>query len=160
VQFCLESNNDFTVEANKDGFITGKVGFSTRFLTDDQPSRLEMAMTQPTVLIDTIGTATEKTYAASPAALSKIGGIVVSELNRQPLEGVTVRLRNECDQTQLEYVTKADGRYAFEVMEGCDYTLTASKPSYGTNTSRVKRLPTKSVPKEIAADLKLFVTRR
>jgi outer membrane protein OmpA-like peptidoglycan-associated protein len=41
-------------------------------------------------------------------------------------------------------------------MEGCDYTLTASKPSYGTNTSRVKRLPTKSVPKEIAADLKLF----
>ena len=156
VQFCLESNNDFTVEASKDGFITGKVGFSTRFLTDDQPSRLEMAMTRPTVLIDTIGTTTSKLYTASPAALSKIGGIVVSELNRQPLEGVIVRLRNECDQTQLEYVTKADGRYAFEVMEGCDYTLTASKSSYGTNTSRVKRLPTKSAPKEIAADLKLF----
>jgi outer membrane protein OmpA-like peptidoglycan-associated protein/tetratricopeptide (TPR) repeat protein len=156
VQFCLESNNDFTVEASKDGFITGKVGFSTRFLTDDQPSRLEMAMARPTVLIDTVETAVSKTYAASPSALSKIGGVVVSELNRQPLEGVTVRLRNECDQTQQEYVTKADGRYAFEVAEGCDYTLTASKPSYGTNTSRVKRLPTKSVPKEIDADLKMF----
>ncbi|QHW00512.1 carboxypeptidase regulatory-like domain-containing protein [Spirosoma endbachense] len=153
VRICLEGNNNFTFQASRDGYINSTIGFTTRALTDDQPTRLEISMMKPTVIMDTIPDAS-----AGPVSLtrSRITGIVISERDRRPIEGVTVRLRNECDRTQLEYVTGSDGRYSFDLDPGCDYTLVASKPEFGTNTNRIKRLPKKAKPKELSADLRML----
>lgn len=155
IRLCLEGNNDFTFQASRDGYITSTIGFTTRGLVDDQPTRLEMSMMKPTMLIDTIA-ANGSANTGGSLTHSRIRGVVVSERDRRPIEGVTVRLRNECDRTQREYVTRADGRYTFDLIEGCDYTLVASKPAFGTNTNRIKRLPKKTKPKELSADLRML----
>ncbi|NDU97982.1 OmpA family protein [Spirosoma terrae] len=154
VRICLEASNDFTFQTSRDGYINSTIGFRTRALTDDQPTRLEMSMMKPTVIMDTI----PETPVSSVSVLnrSRIRGVVVSERDRRPIEGVTVRLRNECNRSQLEYVTGADGRYSFDLDPGCDYTLVASKPEFGTNTNRIKRLPKKEKPKELSADLRML----
>jgi outer membrane protein OmpA-like peptidoglycan-associated protein/tetratricopeptide (TPR) repeat protein len=154
VRICLEGDNAFTFQASRDGYINSTVGFTTRMMTDDRPSRLEIGLIKPTVVVDTLGALNELNNA--PLTHSRIRGVVVGERDRRPIEGVTVRLRNECDRTQLEYVTGPDGRYTFDLIEGCDYTLVASKPAFGTNTNRIKRLPKKTKPKEVAADLRML----
>ncbi|RYF72121.1 MAG: flagellar motor protein MotB [Cytophagaceae bacterium] len=154
VRICLEGNNAFTFQASRDGYINSTVGFTTTSLTDDQPSRLEIGLIKPTVVMDTI--ATENMTNTGPLTQSRISGVVMSARDRKPIDGVTVRLRNECDRSLREYVTGPDGRYTFNVVEGCDYTLVASKPEFGTNTNRIKRLPKKTKPKEVSADLRML----
>ena len=155
VRLCLDADNDFIFQTSRDGYINSTVGFTTRSLTGDQPSQLEISLLKPTVVIDTVSAELKDT---DPAALTRshIRGVVISERDRRPIEGVTVRLRNECDRTQLEYVTGPDGRYAFDLVEGCDYTLVASKPAFGTNTNKIKRLPKKAVPNVLSADLQML----
>lgn len=152
VQICLEGNNDFTFQASRDGYINSTVGFTTRALTDDRPSRLEIGLIKPTVIIDTIAV----TNPNAVLTKSRVRGVVISERDRRPLEGVTVRIRNECDKSQREYITGADGRYAFDITEGCDYTLIASKPEFGTNTNKIKKIAKKAKPKELSADLHML----
>jgi len=154
-RICLQANNEFTFQSSRDGYINTTVGFTTRNLTDDQPSRIEIGMFKPTVVMDTIEVVNTPVPTGS-LTRSRIRGTVVSERERRPIEGVTVRLRNECDHTQREYVTGPDGYYAFDIVEGCDYMLAASKPAFGTNTNRIKRLPKKDTPKEVAADLRML----
>jgi len=154
-RICLQANNEFMFQGSRDGYINATVGFTTRNLTDDQPSRIEVGMFKPTVIMDTIEVA-RTSVPTGPLTRSRIRGTVVSERDRRPIEGVTVRLRNECDRTQREYLTGADGHYLFDIVEGCDYTLVASKPAFGTNTNRIKRLPKKTKPKEVAADLRML----
>ncbi|UHG91700.1 OmpA family protein [Spirosoma oryzicola] len=153
VQLCLEGNNDFMFQASRDGYINSTIGFTTRLLTDDQPTRLEMSMMKPTVIMDTIAEAPVRPTSLSR---SRIRGVIMSERDRRPIAGVTVRLRKECDRSLREYVTGPDGRYSFELDPGCDYTLIASKPKFGTNTSRIKRLAKKEKPKELSADLRML----
>ncbi len=154
VRICLEGANAFTFQASRDGYINSMVGFTSRLLVDDQPSQLEIGLIKPTVVVDTIGA--EKDYVTGPLVRSRIRGVVLGERDQRPIEGVTVRLRNECDRSQTEYVTGPDGRYVFDLTEGCDYTLVASKPAFGTNTNRIKRLPKKTKPKEVSADLRML----
>lgn len=157
IRLCLQGDNDFKLVAARDGYINSTVGFSTRALTDDQPSRLEMGMTKPTIVMDTVYTAAP----GSPAEVatltrSRIRGIILGERDQRPIEGVTVSLRNECTKTTQSVVTGTDGRYTFELDEGCDYTLVTNKPTYGTSTSKIKKLPKKSKPKLVANDVRLF----
>ncbi|WP_317041972.1 OmpA family protein [Spirosoma rigui] len=157
VRLCLDDDNEFVFQASRDGYINSTVGFTTQSLTDDQPSQLEIGMIQPTVVVDTVTMVEAKTTPPIKVLTrSHIWGIVVSERDRKPIEGVTVTLRNECNFKQLEYVTGADGSYTFELDEGCDYTLVASKPAFGTNTNRIKRLPRKEKPKILSADLRML----
>lgn len=155
-RLCLEANNDYTFQASRDGYINSTVGFTTRYLTDDQPSRLEIGLIKPTIVMDTVAVNPNESLASGKLTQSRIRGVVISERDRRPLEGVVVRLRNECDGTQREYVTGPDGRYAFDLDEGCDYTLIASKAMFGTNTNKIKRLPKKAKPKELSADLRML----
>ncbi len=154
VRICLEGENAFTFQASRDGYINSMVGLTTAALTDDQPSRLEIGLIMPTVAMDTISA--ESTISRGPLTKSRVQGVIMGGRERKPIEGVTVRLRNECDRTIREYITRADGRYTFDVVEGCDYTLIASKPAFGTNTNRIKRLPKKAKPKEVSADLRML----
>lgn len=156
VRLCLDGDNDFLFQASRDGYISNTVGFTTRFLTDDEPSQIELGMAKPAVEVEVISAVPVNTPSAVPVTRSRIRGVVVSERYGRPIEGVTVRLRNECDRKQLTYVTGPDGRYAFDLTEGCDYTLVASKPAFGTSLNKIRRLPKKARPKVLAADLKML----
>jgi len=155
-QICLEADDDFVFQASKDGYVTSTVGFSTRAVTDDSPTQLAILLDRPRPFEEAVDPAAS--VARPPAKLrkSRIRGVVKGEHDRRPIEGVTVRLRSECDGRTQQMVTSADGRYEFELTEGCDYTLVASKNSYGTNTNKIKRLPQKTVPKVVSADLNMF----
>lgn len=157
VRLCLEAENEFTFQASRDGYMTTTAGFTTRSLTDDQPSRFEIGLIRPVVDTDTVAIGPEENRTV-PVSLtrSRIRGVVISERDRRPIEGVSVRLRNECDRSQRVVVTGADGRYSFDLVEGCDYILVASKPAFGTNTNRIRSLPKKAVPKELSADLRML----
>ncbi len=158
ISLCLDGDSDFLFQASRDGYINGMIGFTTRFLTDDQPSQLEMSLMKPIMIVDTVDTVPAKSE-TSPSSLetrSRVRGIVISERFRRPIKGVTVRLRNECNKNQVDYVTGADGRYSFDLDEGCDYTLIASKPMFGTNTNQIKSLPKRSKPNVLSADLRMI----
>ncbi|RDB02833.1 OmpA family protein [Runella aurantiaca] len=160
---CLASNNDFIFNISKNGYLDNTIGFSTRYLTDDKPTRLELGMETftPSNIISTTTTETEpkKTPIGddiSELKHSRVRGIVRTETDRQPIEGVLVKLRNECDKKIYESITGPDGRYDFEIAEGCDYTLIYSKDTYGTNTVKINRVPKKAVPKVLSKDIGLL----
>ncbi|MBC8152322.1 MAG: OmpA family protein [Bacteroidetes bacterium] len=155
LQLCLEADNDFIFRAERDSYVNSTIGFSTRYLTDDQPSQLELGLTKPAVIIDTLQSASG--YGSSGSLTqSRVRGTVLRDRDRRPIEGVLVKLKNDCDGQIRSTTTGPDGSYTFTITEGCDYTLSASKEKYGTNTSKIKRLPTRSGPKEVAADLRLL----
>ncbi|WP_461099744.1 OmpA family protein [Spirosoma luteolum] len=159
VRLCLESDNDFMLESSRDGYVMSTIGFSTRYLTDDQPSQLEIGLSKPEILIDTVAQVIETPVVINKTTAptrSRIRGVVLSERDQKPIGGVRVQLRNECDRTLRETVTTADGRYTFDLAPGCDYTLIASKKEFGTNTNRIRRLPKRAKPKELSADLKML----
>ncbi len=154
IRLCLEAQNDFVFRAGRDGYVSSAAGFSTRALTDDKPSRFEMGMSRPTIIIDTVEVSTQEP--AVPLKTSRIQGVILGERDQRPIEGVLVRLKNECDGSFLQTTTGPDGKYVFQLKQGCDYTIMASKPEYGTNTKRIKRLPKKAKPKELSADIRMF----
>lgn len=156
IRLCLERESDFMFEVSRDVYTSNMVGFNTRYLTDDQPSRLEIGLGKPVVVVDTVST--EAVVITKPVVVrvNRISGTVLSEKDQKPIAGVRVQLRNECDKRVRESITNADGRYSFELAAGCDYTLTASKRAFGTNTSKIKRLPKKAKPRELDANLKML----
>ena len=156
VRLCLDGDNDFLFQASRDGYISTTVGFTTRFLTDDEPSQIELGMAKPAVEVEVISAKPDNTLPTGALKRSRIRGVVVSERYNRPIEGVTVRLRNECDRTQRTYLTGPDGRYAFDLVAGCEYTLVASKPAFGTSLNKIKRLPKKTKPNVLSADLKML----
>jgi outer membrane protein OmpA-like peptidoglycan-associated protein len=159
VQLCLESNNDFIFRAAKDSYVTGTVGFSTNSLTDDSPSRLEIALNKPPKIVDTvqyIPAQVSDGWDIVDSQKARVRGIVMNEKDRKPIEGVTINLKNDCDGATRQLITGADGRYEFELTEGCDYTLSASKERYGTNTNRIKKMSQKSTSKVLSADLNML----
>ncbi|MFN4146028.1 MAG: OmpA family protein [Runella sp.] len=161
---CLSSDNDFVFTISKEGFIDHTVGFSTRYLTDDKPSRLEVGLEKPIIQVVVAPVETEKRNIETekpeedkqPLRNSRVSGVVRTETDRRPIEGVRVRLRNECTKKVLETITGPDGRYNFEITEGCDYTLIYSKDTYGTSTIKLPKMPKKSAPKVVSKDVGLL----
>ena len=153
-RLCIDAENDYIFTVSRDGYINSTVGLSTRGLTDDLPLRLELSMMHPGIILDTV-------YVDEPATepvltSSRIGGTVISQGNGLPIEGVEVKLKNECTEEWSSTVTGPEGTYQFDMVEGCDYTLIASKPTYGTSTSRVKRIEKKSKPKEVVSTVRML----
>ncbi|MEZ4900921.1 MAG: OmpA family protein [Spirosomataceae bacterium] len=160
---CLASDNDFIFTISKDGFWDNTVGFSTRYLTDDKPTRLEMGLAKPAIVTEVVAKAvTSEKKKTNPSDSkqelkhSRVRGIVRTETDRRPIEGVLVKLRNECDKKIYESMTGPDGRYDFEITEGCDYTLIYSKDTYGTNTVKIRKVPQKTEPKVLSEDVGLL----
>ena len=161
VDICLEAENDFLFELAKDGYLTGTLGFSTKGLTDDKSTRLGSSL----IKLDTIerdrapGRMTtssddngdwENDGAISASILR---GTVTGEVDKQPIEGVKIVLKNECDGKVKQTVTGPSGRFSFEMTEGCDYSLVATKISYGTNTNAIRKIPNSSKPKLVSANI-------
>ena len=129
VRMCLDADNEFRFRASNEGYIDNKIGFSTRDLQDDQPTRLEILLDKPRVL-----------GGSAPAIVNnQLRGRVTTQTDKLPIAGVKVILRNECNGTTQEAITGEDGYYTFATTPGCDYTLEAMKDNMGTVGSKIKK---------------------
>lgn len=163
VTMCLEAENNFIFEIAKDGYLSGTLGFSTAGLTDDKSTQLGASLIKLTVIEQeslpsrlTTGTDDKDWENESTLTTSTLRGTVTGEGGKKSLEGVKIILKNECNGQVKQTVTGSDGRFVFELVEGCDYTLVGSKPSYGTNTSAIVKIPEKSKPKLVSANLMMI----
>lgn len=163
VSMCLEAENDFIFEIAKDGYLSGTLGFSTAGLTDDKSTQLGTSLIKLTIIEQeslpsrlTTGTDDKDWENESALTTSRLRGTVTGEGGKKSLEGVKIILKNECNGQIKQTVTGSDGRFVFELVEGCDYTLVASKPLYGTNTSGIRKIPEKSKPRLVSANLMMM----
>ena len=67
-----------------------------------------------------------------------IRGMVKTEVNQKPAEGVKVTLRNEKDKSEKSVVTGPDGGYEFAVKPNAPFTITAQKDRYATKRTQSK----------------------
>jgi outer membrane protein OmpA-like peptidoglycan-associated protein/tetratricopeptide (TPR) repeat protein len=161
VTMCLEASNDFLFELSKDGYVSGMLGFSTVGLTDDKPTQLGSSLLRfdtgrPNSAPARMSGGESDWESGGVVSVSTLRGTVTGESNETPIEGVKIILKNECDGTIKQTVTGPNGRFQFELREGCDYTLVASKPLYGTNTNAIKKIPETSEPRLVSANLKML----
>jgi outer membrane protein OmpA-like peptidoglycan-associated protein len=124
IRICLDPESDFRIEASMNGYLTNRLGFSTKGLSDDQPLRLEIPLNVAQLVV-------------TQPLKSKIRGRILTHTERQPIDGVEVILRNLCDSTVLEMITGLDGYYEFSVDPGCEYLIEALKDCMGTKDTRI-----------------------
>lgn len=129
VRMCLDADNEFRFRAITEGYIENKIGFSTRNLQDDQPSRLEIPLDKPK----------PEEPLTSGISNNQLRGRVTTQTDKKPIAGVKVLLRNECDSTTQEAITGEDGYYSFTTKPGCNYTLEAMKDNMGTIGSKINK---------------------
>ncbi|QMW03662.1 carboxypeptidase regulatory-like domain-containing protein [Spirosoma foliorum] len=125
VRICLDVDSDFKFLASHEGYTDSKVGFSTKDLSDDQPSRLEIPLTKP--------------KAEESTAMTTLRGRVTTQTDKTPIAGVKVVLVNDCDGSKQEAITGEDGSYEFSVKPGCNYSLEAMKDNMATMGSRISK---------------------
>ncbi len=122
LKICLDSDMDFLIKVSNEGYINNNMGFTTKESSDSDGSALEVPMDKLKPKIKTF----------------TIRGLVTTQKDRQPITGVKVVLKNECDSTIQEAITDEKGSYQFEVPVGCDYTIEALKDNFGTMGSKIK----------------------
>jgi outer membrane protein OmpA-like peptidoglycan-associated protein len=178
---CLSTQNDYLFTASKEGFLGSTVGFTTRGLTDDKPTRLEMVINKPTMLVDTLETQgsqptqptgndkntgwgqnekAEPNTEANTSFNMQLIGVVREQTDGKPIQGALVKLINGCTGKVVKTMMSGpDGKYMFEVKDiyNCSYKYEVSKKSYGTNVSFIKKISKKDKPnKVISADLPML----
>ncbi len=162
IDICLQADNDFMFEIAKDEYLTGSLGFSTKGLDDDKPTRLGTSLNKYTYIERdrtpgrmTTGGADEGDdwEGEEVISTSTLRGIVTGETDKKPISGVKIILRNECNGRVKQTITSPTGRFRFEITEGCDYALVASKALYGTNTNAIGRIPKAAKPKLVSTDI-------
>ncbi|GAB3992719.1 hypothetical protein GCM10028807_26210 [Spirosoma daeguense] len=124
VRVCIDADSEVKFQASQTGYQDNKLGFSTKDLSDDQPSRLEIPLV--------------KLAPAKPATIT-IRGRITTQTDKKPIAGVKVVIVSECDGTSQDTLTGEDGSYVFVVKAGCDYSLEAMKDNMGTSGSRVSK---------------------
>lgn len=168
LKFCTGQNLDYSIKIGKEGYVTNFIGYSTKGEADDEPSRLEVplmkvkileAAPEPQAVIEKVVVAPVSVPVYKPESLTKkkslLKGVVKTEVEKTPIEGVLVTFKNDCDNTTQQVMTGLDGVYAFNMSDGCDYTLEVSKDGYGTNVNKIKKVK-KGKAKEISLGLGLF----
>jgi outer membrane protein OmpA-like peptidoglycan-associated protein len=180
-KICLEEGKGCEMKASREGYMPNTVGCKEGETTIDIPlSRVKevavdsTANTGNTTITDGSATSTtttdggtvvdgstsgyqgQTTGTAIPCPATKtIRGRVTANKDKRALSGVSVTLKNECDGSTQSYVTGADGRYQFEICEGCDYSIEATKDNFGSRGNKIKKLG-KGGPKTINANLSMF----
>jgi outer membrane protein OmpA-like peptidoglycan-associated protein len=169
LKFCTGQDLDYSMKIVKEGYVTNFVGYSTKGESDDEPSKLDVPLMkvqivepepEPQAVIEKVVVA--KAPAApvyKPESLTKkkslLKGVVKTEVEKTPIEGVLVTFKNDCDNSTQQVMTGPDGVYAFNMTDGCDYTLEVSKDGYGTNVNKIKKVK-KGKAKEISLNAGLF----
>ncbi|PWK29067.1 WD40 repeat protein [Arcicella aurantiaca] len=166
LKFCTGQDLDYSMKIMKEGYVTNFVGYSTKGEADDEPSRLDVPLMkvqivepepEPQAVVEKVVTPVAPVF--TPEAVTKkkslLKGIVKTEVEKTPIEGVLVTFKNDCDNTTQQVMTGPDGVYAFNMTDGCDYTLEVSKDGYGTNVNKIKKVK-KGKAKEISLNSGLF----
>ena len=167
LKFCTGQNLDYSIKIGKEGYVTNFIGYSTKGEADEEPSRLQVPMMkvqifkpelEPQAVIEKVVTPLSAPV-FKPESLTKkkssLKGIVKTEVEKIPMEGVLVTFKNDCDNSTQRVMTGPDGVYAFNMTDGCDYTLEVSKDGYGTNVNKIMKVK-KGKAKEISLGLGLF----
>jgi len=178
-KICLEEGKGCEMKASREGYLPNTVSCKEGESTIDIPlSRVkEVAVdsTANTGIATTDGSSTVATTTdggtvvdgatqgyqgttgnAVPCPTTKtIRGRVTANKDKRPLSGVNVTLKNECDGSVQSFVTGEDGRYQFDICEGCDYSIEAAKENFGSRGNKIKKLG-KGGPKNINANLSMF----
>ena len=172
-KICVEEGKQCELKASREGYMPNTVACKQGETTIDIPlSRIiEVAVDSnatagslTTGIIDratpvdgnAIGYQGTNTGTTTPCPATKtIRGSVTANKDKRALSGVTVTLKNECDGSTQSFITGADGRYQFEICEGCDYLIEAIKDNFGSRGNKIKKLG-KGGPKNINANLSMF----
>lgn len=180
---CLEEGKDYEFKASREGYQPNTVNFSTKTDTDQTTLDIPLSRVKEVAADSTANVGTATTDGSSTVATTTDGGTVVdgatqgyqgttgnaipcpttktirgrvtANKDKRPLSGVNVTLKNECDGSVQSFVTGEDGRYQFDICEGCDYSIEAAKENFGSRGNKIKKLG-KGGPKTINANLSMF----
>lgn len=113
----VEENQEYIILVSKAGFETQEVRYST--------TNLQSGMTQPIEV------------AMKPSECVTLNGMAVSSTSKRPISSASVRVRNECDGSEMLLTTKMDGSFEYCLNMGCDYTITTEKLGYTKGFSEI-----------------------
>ncbi|MBC7890983.1 MAG: OmpA family protein, partial [Sphingobacteriaceae bacterium] len=162
IELCLEANQEYLFRVEREGYEPNLIGFSTQGIADRQAARLEIPIQkldeetsvplpanpdEPDAGTRPPGATTRP--AGKTDGISKLQG-VVRGADSHPIEGVVVTLTSDCNNLLQRITTGPSGSYEFFTVDGCDYTLEATKIDYGTSTNRIRKQPVKKAPKVVA----------
>ena len=129
IRICVDAESDLTLVVGHEGYVQNKVGFATRNMQDDEPSRLEIALSRLTLLPTATGALTGK--------MRQHQGRIGTQKADSPVGEVTIMLTNECDGTAERIPTDQNGLYSFTTLTGCGYLLEASHKNMVTIGTRI-----------------------
>jgi outer membrane protein OmpA-like peptidoglycan-associated protein/tetratricopeptide (TPR) repeat protein len=133
---CLETGTDFEFKALKEGYESNSIGYGTFATSLRNKTSITMYLQK------------------SKAPLVK--GMIVSEVNQQPINGAIVTLHNDKDGSTQQVVTGADGKYEFQTKKEGEYLVSARKDRYAVNTESLGNVKqTKKSPKTVEQNLGL-----
>ncbi|MEZ0539291.1 OmpA family protein [Fibrella arboris] len=125
IKICVDAESELTLTATHDGYIETKVGFATHNMQDDQPSRLEVALSHPTLLpAEPVKLVT--TAEAPIGTVVKQQGRVLTQKDNAPVSGVKISLEDQCNGGSQQMVSDGNGLYSFTTVLGCEYKLEAT----------------------------------
>lgn len=161
VKLCTEENINYQIKVGKEGYINNIVGYSTRGETGDAPSIIEVPLSKFTI-IESETTIIQKLpqveipkeLLAPKPKVNVIRGIITEGVDKTPIEGVLLTMRNLCDGSVQSYTTELDGKYAFQVLPGCNYEMDFEKEGYASITDPVELKDTDADPDTTASDTK------
>ena len=134
VRICVDAESELMLVATREGYISNRIGFATHNLQDDQPSRLEIALSQPTIAPAVAATATAGGV-TGPVVQQQ--GKITRQRDKETLSTTTIKLDNECDGTSWTMVSDGNGLYSFTTILGCEYRLEATVDRMATLGSRI-----------------------
>lgn len=137
LKICTEEHLNYQIKVGKEGYINNIVGYSTRGETGDAPSIIEVPLSKITI-IESEGTIIQKLPQAEiPKELlvlkpkvTVLRGLITEGADKTPIEGVELTMKKLCDGSEQTNTTGADGKYAFEIIPGCDYEMNVFKEGY------------------------------
>ena len=157
-KICLDEDKSYLLKASREGYLPNTVGYAAK---DDknQQSTLDIPL-QPLKDVEADSSLAKMNPSgtpnpALPCKVTTLRGRVTASKDKRPIEGVVVTLKNECDGTIQQVVTGPDGRYQFDICEGCDYDLEAAKENLGSKTNKIKKVG-KNPPDFINSNLSMF----
>lgn len=133
---CLDVNTEYEFKAVKDGYAPNSIRFST--LTQSNKPQMNVS-----IYLEK----SENTI---------VRGVVKTEVNQKPAEGVKVTLRNEKDKSEKTVVTGPDGGYEFAVKPNAPFTITAQKDKYATKRTQSRIVKGKKTQRTEVDSLGLY----
>jgi len=135
----IVTGHNYAFKAEKEGYDPNTVTYLTDECDTETP-RLEIPLQRPGLDSSSLIARDKIPSSLRPDAKTCIiKGKVRMLSSKEPLEGVLVTLKNECDGTTITTYSDKDGNFEFTAVEGCDYTLQGKKDELGSKSSLLEK---------------------